>query len=389
HRGRSRAREVEEVVTRRVLRRAFEIGALIDSVERSLDDTGVLARLDLLLQVVSFGTTRDVDQRGHPVEGCEHLVQDRARLDVTRPADDARTAVTAFPGLAFLTLERRDAAVRKGYCLGAVVAGEDDDGIVEFTHVFNLLQDVADVVVHLLHPRLVDAPIFAAPRSHHGHVLIRQHGRDVHAHRVVKAEKWLAGLLGVVAVEPINGAGRDFLLKAFRALQRHRTHVLVHLVLLRPIGGFAPEQRTRRGQANAGLGVNRIRVWRDTGDRLLHARRRDGLLGRALVDVWEAHLLHGIQVVEVAKVFLEAVRRRQGRWMVAQMVLAKLAGGVAEVQEELGDARSPGLQIGRAAGQLRRDQAGAQRIHAGDEGITPRGATLHAEVVHENRTFPG
>ena len=38
---------------------------LIDAVERSLDDVLVLARLDLLLELVALRTARDVDQRRH------------------------------------------------------------------------------------------------------------------------------------------------------------------------------------------------------------------------------------------------------------------------------------------------------------------------------------
>jgi hypothetical protein len=67
------------------------------------------------------------------------------------------------------------------------------------------------------------------------------------------------------------------------------------------------------------------------------------LHGRALVDVGEAHLLHGVEVIEVAPVFLEAMRRRQGGGMVAQMVLAELAGCVAEIEQELGHRGSSGL----------------------------------------------
>ena len=101
------------------------------------------------------------------------------------------------------------------------------------------------------------------------------------------------------------------------------------------------------------------------------------LLGRALVDVGEAHLLHRVQVVEVAPVLLEAVRRRQRLGVVTQVVLAELAGGVAEIVQELGERRRAGSQLGRAARQLRRDHAGAQRIHAGEEGVASGGAALH------------
>ena len=109
--------------------------------------------------------------------------------------------------------------------------------------------------------------------------------------------------------------------------------------------------------------------------------------GRGLVDVGEAHLLHRVEVIEIAPVFLEAVRRRQRLGVVAQVVLAELAGGVAEIEQELGERRRAGPQVGRAARQLRRDHAGAQRIHAGEEGIAPGRAALHGDVVHEDRAF--
>ena len=106
-----------------------------------------------------------------------------------------------------------------------------------------------------------------------------------------------------------------------------------------------------------------------------------------LVDVGEAHLLHGIEVIEIAPIFLEAMRRRQRRGVVAQMVLAELACGIAEIMQEFGDRRRAGPQIGRAARQLRRDHAGAQRIHAGKEGVAPGGAALHGDIVHEDRAL--
>ncbi len=94
-------------------------------------------------------------KRRHPVVGREHLLVEGAGLDVSGPADDARCAVAAFPGLTFLALEWRDATVREGNRFGAVVGGEDDDRVVHLAHFFELLEDVADVVVHLLHAGFV------------------------------------------------------------------------------------------------------------------------------------------------------------------------------------------------------------------------------------------
>ena len=58
-----------------------------------------------------------------------------ARLDVTRPANDTWSAIAAFPGLAFLTLEGRDATIRKTNRLRAIVGGEDQDGVIQLAHV--------------------------------------------------------------------------------------------------------------------------------------------------------------------------------------------------------------------------------------------------------------
>src|SRR5205085_3896078 len=69
YRRRLRSRVVEEHFACRFLRRAFEIGALVDAVESRLDDAGVTSGLDLLLESVTFQTAGDVDQRRQPIEG--------------------------------------------------------------------------------------------------------------------------------------------------------------------------------------------------------------------------------------------------------------------------------------------------------------------------------
>ena len=73
------------------------------------------------------------------------------------------------------------------------------------------------------------------------------------------------------------------------------------------------EHRARRRQADRRLRIHRAGDLGDAGDRRVLARRRDALLGRGLVDVGEAHPLHRVEVIEIAPVLLEAVRRRQGR----------------------------------------------------------------------------
>ena len=208
----------------------------------------------------------------------------------------------------------------------------------------------------------------------------------MHARRVVPDEERLVGPARIVAVEEVNDLRRNLLVNGFRSLQGQRTLVLARHILDCAVG-FAREHRTRRGQTDGRFWIHRAGDFRHAGNWCVLARRGDGLLGRGLVDVGEAHALHGVEVIEVAPEFLEAVRGRQRIGVVAEMVLAELAGVVAEIEQELGDRRGAGPQIRRAAGQLRRDHAGAQRMHAGEEGIAPGRAALLGVVVGEHRAF--
>src|SRR5262245_10543160 len=69
------------------------------------------------------------------------------------------------------------------------------------------------------------------------------------------------------------------------------------------------------------------------------------------------------------------------------MVLAELTGVVAEVDQELGECRRAGPQVGRATGELRRDHPRTQRVHASEERVTPGSAALLGVVGHELRAF--
>ena len=86
--GRRRARVVEEIVAGRLIGFPFEEVALVDAIERGLDNAWILAGLDLLFQAVALGAARDIDEGWQPVERCKQLVDDRAGLDVPRPADN-------------------------------------------------------------------------------------------------------------------------------------------------------------------------------------------------------------------------------------------------------------------------------------------------------------
>ena len=119
-----------------------------------------------------FGLPAAASKRGEPVEAGEDAVLDRARLDLARPADDARHAEAAFHDGALGGLERRHAAVRPGEHFGAVVGGEDDDGVVGLADVVQVLQEGADAVVHLRHAGLFQAVVGLV--IHHRLVLRRE-----------------------------------------------------------------------------------------------------------------------------------------------------------------------------------------------------------------------
>src|SRR5262249_21237197 len=69
------------------------------------------------------------------------------------------------------------------------------------------------------------------------------------------------------------------------------------------------------------------------GDGGVLAPRRHPLLGLRPVYVREAQSLDGVEVVEVAPELVEAVGGRQGLGVVTQVVLAELAGVVAEIAQ--------------------------------------------------------
>ena len=108
---------------------------LVEPSSRGPDNAGISSGLDLFLQAVALRAAGDVDERRHPVEGGEHFVHDHARPDHARPAHDQWRTHAAFPRGQLAAREGGGAAVRVGDRLGAVVGGEDDDGVVGLAHV--------------------------------------------------------------------------------------------------------------------------------------------------------------------------------------------------------------------------------------------------------------
>ena len=100
-------------------------------------------------------------------------------------------------------------------------------------------------------------------------------------------------------------------------------------------------------------------------------------------------LFFGVQVIEVAEELVEAVLGRQVLVLVAEVVLAELAGGVALLLEQVGDGRGPVRNTVVGARHADGQQAGAERMLAENERCTSGGAALLRVGVGEQRAFFG
>src|SRR5229473_830932 len=108
----------------------------VDRLTRSL--------ADFFLQTIALWAACYINERRHPIQRREDLVLDRARLDVTGPADDQRCAHAAFPGSELAAFEGRGAAVGVGDHFRAVVGGQYHNGVIKLAHVLQFLEHVAD-----------------------------------------------------------------------------------------------------------------------------------------------------------------------------------------------------------------------------------------------------
>ena len=100
-------------------------------------------------------------------------------------------------------------------------------------------------------------------------------------------------------------------------------------------------------------------------------------------------VFHRVEVIEVAEEFVEAMHGRQKLVLVAEVVLAELAGGVAHSLERGGNGHGLRRHAGGRAGLADRGHAGADRQFAGDEvGATRRAARLGV-VVGEHHALGG
>src|ERR1019366_2825545 len=144
---------------------------------------GRIADLLALLQLLDdVRIARRRKEGRKPVQPGDNAVLDLAGRHLAGPADQRWHAEAAFEDGTLALREGRLSAVRPGKYLGAVVGGEDHDGVVIHTDVFQLLHHDADVVVELRHARLVDGP--AVLRVAQRLVFRRKVSDNVHARRI-------------------------------------------------------------------------------------------------------------------------------------------------------------------------------------------------------------
>ena len=122
---------------------------------------------------------------------------------------------------------------------------------------------------------------------------------------------------------------------------------------------------------------------------LEHAARTEfGAVGRILRVVRQLGLFLGVEVIEVAEEFVEAVHRRQRFIAIADVVLAELAGGVAEALEQAADRRIELAHAHRRAGKANLGQARANPVLTGEKRRASGRAALLARNTGGNEYPP-
>ena len=297
---------------------------------------------------------------------AHQLVGHRARLDVARPAHQHRHPERALPVRVLLRPEWRHRAVRPSVHVRSVVARVDEDRVVRDAKVVQGLEERADRLVVLDHAVDVLAVTVLVTTA----VLGADVRAQMHARRVVPNEEWFAR--DVLALHKVDRRSGGLVVDRFHALLGESARVLDGLL------ADLPESRID-GRIILGCGLG-----------LEHAARAELCpVRRVLRVVRQFRLFLGIEVVEVAEEFVEAVDRGQCLVAIADVILAELAGRVAHVAQEAADRGILLADAHRRAREPNLAQPGADDVLAREKRRTSRGARLFAVVVQEPNAFLG
>src|SRR5215212_6378222 len=148
---------------------------------------------------------------------ADDTIQDRACLDLARPADEAWYAPSTLPVGVLLAPERRVCAVRPRVVLRSVIGRVHDNGVVGDSQLFELVEDHPDLLV------MDDHAIAIRVLSALTEVLFCDMGPEMHSRRVVPKEKRL--LLLCLLLHPSQGPIGDLFVDGFHTFLGQRTGV--------------------------------------------------------------------------------------------------------------------------------------------------------------------
>ena len=226
-----------------------------------------------------------------------------------------------------------------------IVRAVDHDGVVGDAEIVERLEQLSDVAVVLDHAVGILIPRHAALPDHR-----RPHMReDVHARGVHPGEERLVGLR--LPRHEVDGGSRSLVVDRLHPLAVERTGVLDGL-----LADLAPMRLIGEIISDAGLAFHDA-TWRVSAGVCLVVLRPIGTF----------RLLLGIQVIEVAEELVEAVNAGKEFVPVAEMVLAELAGGVAERLKRFGDGDVCCLESDGRTGNTDFRHAGTLGCLAGEE----------------------
>src|SRR4051794_39842976 len=278
---------------------------------------------------------------------ADDAVQDRACLDLARPANEAWYAPSTLPVGVLLAPERRVCAVRPSVVLRSVVGRVHDNGVVGDSQFFELVEYHPDLLV------MDDHAIAIRVLSALTEVLFCDMGPKMHSRRVIPQEERL--LLFCLLLHPFESALGNLFVDGFHAFLGQRAGI------------------------NDGLPALAVgeTVKHTAGSELLSEFGVFGIVG-------QLRLFLGVEVVEIAEEFIEAMYGGQEFIPIPQMVFGELAGGVAKWLEKVGDCRVFLLQSNRGSGHADLGQARADRVLTGDEAGATGGAALLGIIVGES-----
>ena len=199
---------------------------------------------------------------------------------------------------------------------------------------------------------------------------------------------WVRKCMWVVLTQQKNGLPASFwrLMKSLAAATKSSSQVSMRFLVSGPVSSiFCLPTLPQRG-CSVGSSLSVAQAAQD-------AARPESLVefGEVLLrrPVGQLRFLFGIEVVEVAEELIEAMHGRQELIAIAEMVLAELAGCVAERLQEFGDGRVFRAQTHRRPGKADLGQSGAKTALPRDERSAAGGAALLAVGIGEEHPFGG